>query len=301
MALKMQKFEIIGVVLFVALVAIVFFSWNNNPQQQNKVMTAKDIAQFERTYGWTPPLGYTQAQLTQFIKDNPDATPEELEAGAKQAQLQTEDNQNNYNRNDYYSLPTTDIKFPKDDYSNEARELPPTTTKEQYLGLSENYTIEDYRSDYEKNLHTDNFFVDKEPTWNDVVGKFGDFGTRFLSGKFDNAKWDVGAIEEADIDGDGQKEETVYMSEDLDHSDWRILIIKNERIIFSVNGDRESAPKIIPSKNGNGFYIKWIDEIKHYGNGYCCPTGHMTTWFVFKNDKFVPAYEQEVLYSEVGE
>jgi len=43
------------------------------------------IDQFRRSYGWTPPFGFTENQLLQFMKDNPDASPEELEAGAKQA------------------------------------------------------------------------------------------------------------------------------------------------------------------------------------------------------------------------
>ena len=86
----MQKFEIIGIILFVVISAIVFFSWDDNPPQQNlnEVMTVEKIAQFEKTYGWTPPVGFTQAQLIQFMNDNPNASPEELEAGAKEAQNQ---------------------------------------------------------------------------------------------------------------------------------------------------------------------------------------------------------------------
>lgn len=92
MALKIQKFEIIGIILFVAMSAIIFLFWDNNANQErlvdlSKVMTAEEIAQFEKTYGWTPPYGYTQKQLFNFMNDNLDATPEELEDGAKEAQL----------------------------------------------------------------------------------------------------------------------------------------------------------------------------------------------------------------------
>ena len=45
-------------------------------------LSINQIEQFRRAYGWTPPLGFTSSQLTQYIADNPDATPEELEAGA---------------------------------------------------------------------------------------------------------------------------------------------------------------------------------------------------------------------------
>ena len=48
-------------------------------------MTLWEIGQFERLYGWTPPSGFTRSQLDQYIKDNPNATPKELEAGARQA------------------------------------------------------------------------------------------------------------------------------------------------------------------------------------------------------------------------
>lgn len=200
----------------------------------------------------------------------------------------------------YHSFPTTTITLSKNDYSNEIRTLPPVTTKEQYLGLSNIYTLEDYRNNYEKNLHTDDFFVDKEPTWNEVVGEFGDFGARFLSGEYDGAKWDVAVIEEADVDNDNQKEKIVYMSENLDHFDQRILIIKDQKIIFSINSSRDSSSRIIPSKTGNGFYLKWVDFNKHYEDtGYCCPKGYMKTRFVFENRKFKPAYEQEILYTDV--
>ena len=50
-----------------------------------KPMTLWEIGQFERLYGWTPPSGFTRSQLDQYVKDNPNATPEELEAGARQA------------------------------------------------------------------------------------------------------------------------------------------------------------------------------------------------------------------------
>ena len=52
-------------------------------EKDTKSLTINQIEQFRRSYGWTPPLGYTMSQLNQYIKDNPNATPEELEAGAR--------------------------------------------------------------------------------------------------------------------------------------------------------------------------------------------------------------------------
>ena len=42
---KIKKFEIVGVVLFAVISAIVFFSWNNNPQQQepNNIKSVSEI------------------------------------------------------------------------------------------------------------------------------------------------------------------------------------------------------------------------------------------------------------------
>jgi len=52
---------------------------------KEKILSINQIDQFRRSYGWTPPYGFTESQLLQFMKDNPNATPEELETGAKQA------------------------------------------------------------------------------------------------------------------------------------------------------------------------------------------------------------------------
>lgn len=46
-------------------------------------LTMNQIDQFRRAYGWTPPAGFTMPQLIQFMNDNPDASPEELEEGAR--------------------------------------------------------------------------------------------------------------------------------------------------------------------------------------------------------------------------
>jgi len=48
-------------------------------------LSINQIDQFRRAYGWTPPYGFTESQLLKYMEDNPNATPEELEAGAKQA------------------------------------------------------------------------------------------------------------------------------------------------------------------------------------------------------------------------
>ena len=56
----------------------------DEPETQEP-LSINQIEQFRRSYGWTPPLGFTNSQLIQYMNDNPGATPEELEAGARQA------------------------------------------------------------------------------------------------------------------------------------------------------------------------------------------------------------------------
>src|SRR3990167_7236991 len=55
----------------------------------NKPLSTNQIVQFKETYGWTPPFGFSASQLSKYMQDNPNATPAELEAGARQAGEQT--------------------------------------------------------------------------------------------------------------------------------------------------------------------------------------------------------------------
>ncbi|MDD3662724.1 MAG: hypothetical protein PHT84_02565 [Candidatus Pacebacteria bacterium] len=76
----------------IVLVGAIGFWLGNNAKDfigSDEVMTTEEIAQFASQYGWTPPYGFAEKQLIQFMRDNPDATPEELEAGAKEVQLKS--------------------------------------------------------------------------------------------------------------------------------------------------------------------------------------------------------------------
>lgn len=52
-----------------------------------KIMSVWEIQQYSKLYGWTPPSGFTRKQIDDFVNANPNATPLELESGAKQALL----------------------------------------------------------------------------------------------------------------------------------------------------------------------------------------------------------------------
>jgi hypothetical protein len=104
---------------------------NSSTTDSEKPLSIYDIAQFNRNYGWTPPLGFTQSQLTQFMKDNPNASPQELEAGAKQALQGTQENKTSFTaeRNTIDGI-TERIKLAKDnEFSDEEIK---TTIKESY-------------------------------------------------------------------------------------------------------------------------------------------------------------------------
>jgi hypothetical protein len=101
---KISKIAI--VIVCVILVGGIGF-WIGNEARikfiySNKVLTTEDIAKFAKTYGWTPPYGFTKRQLIQFMKDNPNATSKELEEGARETQGKTKDNQSN---NEYGTPP----------------------------------------------------------------------------------------------------------------------------------------------------------------------------------------------------
>jgi hypothetical protein len=48
-------------------------------------MSTNQIEQFRRSYGWTPPFGFSESQLIQFMEDNPGLTADEYQALANQA------------------------------------------------------------------------------------------------------------------------------------------------------------------------------------------------------------------------
>ena len=49
----------------------------------DKPLDIIDLKRFKELFGWTPPLGFTETELTQFMNDNPTLSPEELESEAK--------------------------------------------------------------------------------------------------------------------------------------------------------------------------------------------------------------------------
>jgi len=107
-----------------------------------------------------------------------------------------------------------------------------------------------------------------------------------------------------DVDGDGKDELIFSVCTDGGIGrPYTIHIIRDNKIIFSLIS--LNGKNIIPTKNKNGFYAIWIDEKTDYFDkngwrGYCCALGHKKTRFVYEKGKFVPVYEQDVVYLDVN-
>lgn len=54
-------------------------------EKQDRPMSLTDIKNFTEIYGWRPPSGVSQNEALQFMKDNPGATPAELQKDAEEA------------------------------------------------------------------------------------------------------------------------------------------------------------------------------------------------------------------------
>ncbi len=179
-------------------------------------------------------------------------------------------------------VPTTNITLSKDDYSNKQEDLPPLKTYAQIVTESKEIS---YYDELRSNL--DIFYKD-------IYAQSGNFGTRFLPGFY-------ARVDEFDVDSDGINEKIVYLCGiGGTHCPHIIDIVDNDKIIFSVHAGIVEL-NLTASETGDGFYVKWVPTT---GNGWenyaeCCEPGYMKTRFVYKNNEFVPVYEQEYRYVEV--
>lgn len=177
----------------------------------------------------------------------------------------------------YRSFPTTTIKLSSDDYSNKREKLPATKSLDQI---------------FEGNLNEG--FVYKE-TFTEQIQKYGTLATRFLTNDY------IVDLQKFDVDNDGKDETIVFLcSLGGNHCPHRIMIIKNDMVIFSFSAGLTDR-NLIKSETGNGFYLHWvpIETDTKWDAPLCCSPGYMSTRFVYENGKFKPVYEQEVLYFEV--
>lgn len=167
----------------------------------------------------------------------------------------------------YQSYPTETVAIKE--YKNEKRPLNPPKTLES---LSDQLAF--------------------GPTIRKNFKEYGILSTRYLPEDYIHTK------NEFDVDADGKSETIVSLGgTGGNHPPLYSEIIKDGYVIFSV---QETQPIIIPSKTNNGFYVQWYNFDKHFEDGMCCPSGHIKTRFVYKDGKFTPIWEQEVIYTKVG-
>lgn len=114
------------------------------------IMSVWEIQQYSKLYGWTPPSGFTRKEIDDFVKAHPNATPAELESGAKQALLGiTNDTGENINlTSDYFkSLYTNDELYKIAEKNNLVSYWNPFSSLDvDRLLKSIDSTIEQYRN-----------------------------------------------------------------------------------------------------------------------------------------------------------
>lgn len=94
-----------------------------------------------------------------------------------------------------------------------------------------------------------------------------------------------------DVDKDGKEERLLgfsLMGANVGES-WE-EIVKDNKVIFDASGN--DYTKIVPTKDGNGFFLEWNDNYKMFD-------GYMRTRFVYDGTKFVPVYEQQIRYVRI--
>lgn len=170
----------------------------------------------------------------------------------------------------YRSYPTTTISLKPEMYSSTATAPPPI------------------KSDSE--IHTSNPDLDfRGGAKQNNIAKYGDLARRFVgeAGELDV----IDDVRYADVDNDGSKETLLSLSitgaNILDQWD---VVVKGSKVIFSTQ--QGSFSTLTPAKNGNGFFLQWIDDP-------WSRDGHTTTRFIFDDERFIPVYEQQTKYVRI--
>lgn len=175
----------------------------------------------------------------------------------------------------YQSFPTKTITLSSDDFSNNIEQLPPIKSMEQII-----------EQDVE---------IDAPWQWlyKDQIKEYGDLATRFLPDESIDAK-------KFDVDKDGKDEMIIFLcGVGGNHCPHHIIVVKDQKIIFSVSAGLTGL-NISKTETGNGFYVHWVPaEGKWDDRGLCCSLGYIKTRFVYEGGKFIPVYEQEVLYMQI--
>ncbi|MSU74838.1 hypothetical protein EXS57_03650 [Candidatus Kaiserbacteria bacterium] len=175
----------------------------------------------------------------------------------------------------YQSFPSTAISLPETYYSNKIEALPPLKSWDQIVADEVEFDPEDGK------MH--------EPRYRDLIRKYPEFASRFLPGD------DITAVTKFDVDGDGRVESIITTCGYGNHCPHSAYIVKGNKIIFTVSGSQRVA--IEKSDTGNGFYLHW--EPDSMAPAACCPMGYIKVRFAYESGRFMPVYEQKILYVTV--
>lgn len=180
------------------------------------------------------------------------------------------------------SFPTTTVTISSENYSSEISSLPPVKTREEIRKEDTTEDGEEFFNEYKDEL-------------------FSQYGS--MAGRFLSEGYAITEIEEFDVDNDGKTEKIISLcGVGGNHCPHEIIIIKNEKIIFSTTAGMTGL-ELAKSETGNGFYVHWVPtttEGKWQWRGLCCPIGYINTRFVFEEGVFKPVYEQEVIFFQVN-
>lgn len=174
---------------------------------------------------------------------------------------------------DQQSFPTTTIRLSPKDYSVESQDMPPIKSREQLLSFSD--------------IFRDSF--------TEQISKYRNLAQRFLP------EHSIMNVKKIDIDGDGITESIIELCSGGNNCPNSLLVIKNDKIIFSTEGALLN-PSIIAADTPNGFYLTWTPfttDQEVWDEGLCCMLGHIKTRFIFNTGKLEPVYEEKVLYLKV--
>lgn len=193
--------------------------------------------------------------------------------------------------NNNQTFPTLDL--PKEYFSSDTtesayRSYPSTNVKQEIYDAVPYY--------YEKREYNDGVSIrafdprgDKywEGLMQEKQAKYGDLVITYWPDFL------VGNVEKFDVDNDGNKEQIVDMlPPGVNGKGARVDIVKNGKIIFT---DSDYYVSIEPTKTNNGFYLVWTS-----GDQFDQGKGETRTRFVFENGKFIPVWEQEIIYTKIG-
>lgn len=160
-------------------------------------------------------------------------------------------------------------------YSNEIRPLPPIQTKTEIFGITDTFTLEDWRREICEEF---NFKECNSTPWESAydrqIEEYGDLASRFLFE--DQIMW----VRYADVDMDEKEEKIIgicgLFGNGCPHE---ILIVKGDNIIFSIEADESNVFTL----GYNGFYIICNDNT--------------ATRFDYnkENGKFVPSATKDIV------